>query len=129
MNVLQPDGWERPRGFSHGVSAQGTTVFVAGQIGRTPGGELAGDGIAAQARQALANILTILAAGGAKAEHITRMNWYIVDTKEYVTAGREIGQAYREVIGNHYPAMTLLEVSRLLDEKAKVEIEVTAVVP
>ncbi len=129
MNVLQPDGWERPRGFSHGVTAQGTTVFVAGQIGRTPGGELAGDGIAVQARQALENILAILAEGGAKAEHITRMNWYIVDTKEYVAAGREIGQAYREVIGSHYPAMTLLEVSRLLDEKAKVEIEVTAVVP
>lgn len=129
MNILQPQSWARPKGFSHGVLAEGKTVFVAGQIGRTPNGELAGADFASQARQALQNIVDVLAEGGAAPQHITRMNWFIVDTEEYLSAARDVGRAYREIIGDNFPAMTLLEVSRLLDEKAKLEIEVTAVIP
>ena len=128
MQILQPKGWAQPRGFSNGVAAEGTQVFVAGQIGWDADQKLADD-FAAQVRQALANTVAVLAEAGAKPEHIVRMNWFVTDKRDYIAAGREIGQAYKEIIGRNFPAMTLLEVKSLLDDRAKVEIESTAVIP
>src|SRR5215470_12697676 len=128
MQVLQPKGWPQPRGYSNGILAEGRQVFVAGQIGWDAAKNLADD-FAGQVRQALANTVAVLAEAGAKPEHIVRMNWYVTDKREYLAAGREIGKAYKELIGPHYPAMTLLEVKALLEDRAKVEIETTAVIP
>ena len=128
MQVLQPKGWKQPRGFSHGVAAEGTQVFVAGQIGWDANQQLADD-FAAQVRQALANTVAVLAEAGAKPEHIVRMNWFVTDKRDYIAAGKAIGAAYKEIIGPTFPAMTLLEVKSLLDDRAKVEIESTAVIP
>ena len=128
MQALQPKGWKQPRGFSHGIAAEGKQVFVAGQIGWTADQQLADD-FAAQVRQALANTVAVLAEAGAKPEHIVRMNWFVTDKRDYIAAGKAIGAAYKELIGPHYPAMTLLEVKSLLDDRAKVEIESTAVIP
>jgi enamine deaminase RidA (YjgF/YER057c/UK114 family) len=128
MQVLQPKGWKQPRGFSHGVVAEGRQVFVAGQIGWNAEQQLADD-FAAQVRQALANTAAVLAEAGARPEHIVRMTWYVTDKRDYIAAGREIGKAYKEIIGANYPAMTLIEVKSLLEDRAKVEIESTAVVP
>jgi enamine deaminase RidA (YjgF/YER057c/UK114 family) len=128
MQVLQPKGWKQPRGFSHGIAAEGRQVFVAGQIGWDAQQTLADD-FAAQVRQALANTVAVLAEAGAKPEHITRMTWYVTDKRDYIAAGREVGKAYQEIIGKSYPAMTLVEVKSLLEDRAKVEIESTAVVP
>jgi enamine deaminase RidA (YjgF/YER057c/UK114 family) len=130
MRVLNPEGWPRPKGFSNGVAAEGTSVFVAGQIGWNPVEEkFETDDFAEQVRQALANTVAVLAAAGAGPEHITRMTWYVTDRKEYLAAVREVGGAYREVIGPNYPAMALVEVGGLVDDRARVEIETTAVVP
>jgi enamine deaminase RidA (YjgF/YER057c/UK114 family) len=128
MQVLQPKGWKQPRGFSHGVVAEGRQVFVAGQIGWNAEQQLADD-FAAQVRQALANTAAVLVEAGAKPEHLVRMTWYVTDKRDYIAAGREIGKAYKEIIGANYPAMTLVEVKSLLEDRAKVEIESTAVVP
>jgi enamine deaminase RidA (YjgF/YER057c/UK114 family) len=128
MQVLQPKGWPQPRGYSNGILAEGRQVFVAGQIGWDAEKKLADD-FAAQVRQALANTVAVLAEAGARPEHIVRMNWYVTDKREYLAAGREIGRAYKELIGPSYPAMTLLEVKALLEDRAKVEIETTAVIP
>jgi enamine deaminase RidA (YjgF/YER057c/UK114 family) len=128
MQILQPKGWKQPRGFSHGIAVEGRQVFVAGQIGWNAEQQLADD-FAAQVRQALSNTAAVLAEAGAKPEHIVRMTWYVTDKRDYIAAGREIGKAYKEIIGPHYPAMTLLEVKSLLEDRAKVEIESTAVVP
>ena len=128
MQALQPKGWKQPRGFSHGIAAEGKQVFVAGQIGWDANQQLADD-FAAQVRQALANTVAVLAEAGAKPEHIVRMNWFVTDKRDYIAAGKAIGAAYKEIIGAHYPAMTLLEVKSLLDDRAKVEIESTAVIP
>lgn len=129
MEILQPSTMPRPAGFSHGIAARGRTVFVAGQVGSVPGGDLVPGGFAAQARQALQNIVAVLAAGGARPEHICRMTWFVTDMQEYVAARRELGVVYREVIGAHYPAMSAYGTTGLLDPDAKLEVEVTAVVP
>ena len=128
MRVLQPPDWKPPRGYSNGIEAEGRLVFVAGQIGWNGQSEFETDDFAGQVRQALANIVAVLAEGGAEPRHITRMTWYITDKSEYVASLRDVGAAYREVIGQHYPAMTLVQVAALLEDRAKVEIEATAVV-
>lgn len=129
MQVLQPAAWPRPRGFSHGVSAQGTVVFVAGQIGTDQESDVISDGFAGQAEQALRNVVTILREAGAGPEQITEMTWYVTDLAAYRDAGREIGTAWRELLGRNFPAMTLVQVSGLLDARAMVEISATAVMP
>lgn len=129
MNVLLPPGWPRPRGYANGVTARGRMVFVAGMIGWDAQGVFHTDDLAGQVRQALQNIVDVLAAGDAKPEHIVRMTWYVTDKAEYVAAYPEIGRAFRELIGCYNAVMTAVEVSALVEDRAKVEIEVTAVVP
>jgi len=129
MQVLQPPGWARPRGYSNGVVASGRTVFIAGQIGWDAQGHFHTDDLVGQVRQALQNVVAVLAEAGGKPEHIARMNWYITDKRSYISSLRGIGEAYREVMGAHYPAMTAVEVTALIEDRAKVEIEVTAVIP
>ncbi len=129
--VLQPPDWPRPRGYANGVSAQGRQVFVAGMIGWTPDGVFESDDLVDQVRQALANIRSVLAEAGARPEHMVRMTWYVVDRADYLARGRDIGAVYREVMGpgNYDVAMSAIEVRALMEARAKVEIEVTAVVP
>ena len=129
MEFLQPEGWAKPRGYANGIAASGRMVFVSGMIGWDADGVFHTDDFACQVRQALANIVAVLAEGGAKPEHIVRMTWYVLDKKEYVAAYPEIGVAYRELIGRHYPTMTAVQVAGLVEDRARVEIEVTAVVP
>jgi enamine deaminase RidA (YjgF/YER057c/UK114 family) len=129
IEVLQPPGWPRPRGYSNGVAARGRQVFVSGMIGWNARGEFESDAFADQARQALLNAVEVLREAGAGPQHIVRMTWYVVDRREYLADAKALGAAYREVIGAHYPAMTAVEVSALIEERARVEIEVTAVVP
>jgi len=129
MRVLQPPHWPRPRGYSNGVAAKGSMVFVSGIVGWNAQGEFASHDFVAQVRQALLNIVEILEQARAKPEHIARMTWYVLDKDEYMASAKEMGAAYREIIGRHYPAMTVVEVSGLVEAKARVEIEVTAVVP
>ena len=129
MQVLLPTGWPRPRGYANGVAAKGRLVFVAGMVGWDAQCRFHSDDFAAQVRQALANVISVLAAGGARPEHIVRMTWYVTDKREYLAAGAEIGRAYRELIGSYSVAMTAVQVSALMEDRAKVEIEVTAVVP
>jgi enamine deaminase RidA (YjgF/YER057c/UK114 family) len=129
MQILQPPGWARPRGYSNGVSASGRQIFVAGQIGWDEQCRIQTDDLAEQVRQALKNVVAVLAEAGAKPEHIVRMTWYLIDKREYIGAARAIGAIYREIIGGHYPTMTAVQVSALIEDRAKVEIEVTAVVP
>jgi len=129
MKILQPDGWAAPRGYSNGIAAQGTVVSIAGQIGWNAQCVFESDDFAAQARQALANIVAVLAEAGGKPEHIVRMTWYVTDKHEYVAAYPAIGVAYRDLIGRHFPAMTAVQVAALIEDRAKVEIEATAVIP
>jgi enamine deaminase RidA (YjgF/YER057c/UK114 family) len=129
MRVLNPPGWPTPRGYSNGIAAEGTLVFVAGQVGWTAAGRFETADFAGQARQALENIRTVLATAGARPEHVTRMTWYVCNRREYLASLKEVGRAYRDIMGWHYPAMTLVEVQALLEEGAKVEIEATAVLP
>ena len=129
MQVLQPPRWPRPKGYANGVVARGRTVFVAGMIGWDAEGRFPGDDFAAQARQALQNIVEVLNEAGARPEHIVRMTWYVTDKREYLAAGKAVGQAYREVIGAYNAAMTAVQVTALIEDRAKVEIEVTAVIP
>lgn len=129
MQVLLPPGWPRPRGYANGVTARGRMVFVAGMIGWDAQGVFHTDDMAAQVRQALQNIVDVLTAGGAKPEHIVRMTWYVTNKQEYVAAYPEIGKAFKELIGSFNAAMTAVEVAALVEDRAKVEIEVTAVVP
>jgi len=129
MQVLLPEGWPRPRGYSNGVVAQGRTVFVAGMIGWDAQCVFHTDDFAGQVRQALHNVVAVLQAGGAKPEHIVRMTWYVTDKREYLAAAAEVGRAFREVIGSFGMAMTAVQVAALIEDRAKVEIEVTAVVP
>jgi enamine deaminase RidA (YjgF/YER057c/UK114 family) len=129
MQLLQPDGWPRPRGYSNGIVAEGKIVYVAGQVGWNARGEFQTDDFAGQVRQALHNIVAVLAEAGATPSHITRLTWYVTDMLEYRAAVKDVGRAYREVIGDHFPAMTLVEVAGLLEDRAKVEIEATAVIP
>ena len=129
MEFLQPEGWPRPKGYSNGIAASGKMVFVSGMVGWDKDGVFQTDDFAGQVRQALTNIVAVLAEGGAKPEHIVRMTWYVLDKKEYVAAYPEIGAAYRELIGRHFPTMSAVQVAGLVEDRAKVEIEVTAVVP
>ena len=129
FDILQPPDWAAPLGYSNGVAAEGRQVFIAGQIGWTGDAKLVSGGLAAQAEQALRNIIAVLAQAGGEARHIVRLNWYVTDKSAYVAQRKEIGAAYRRIIGKHYPAMTLLVVAGLLEEGAQVEIEATAVVP
>ena len=129
VQVLQPEGWARPRGYANGVAARGRQVFIAGMIGWDGQGVFHSDDFAAQARQALANIVEVLREAGGRPEHIVRMTWYVTDKREYLAAGREVGRAYRELIGVYHAAMTAVQVSALIEDRAKVEIEATAVIP
>ncbi|MGJ9419608.1 RidA family protein [Massilia sp. CMS3.1] len=129
MEFLQPKDWPRPRGYANGIAAMGRMVFVSGMVGWDADGVFQTDDFAGQVRQALANIVAVLAEGGAKPEHIVRMTWYVLDKKEYVAAYPEIGVAYRELIGRHFPTMSTVQVAGLIEDRARVEIEVTAVVP
>ena len=128
--ILQPAGWVQPRGYANGVAASGRQVFVAGQIGWNERCEFDSDDFIVQVRQTLLNIRAVLAEAGAAPEHIVRMTWYLIDKREYIARGREVGQAYRDVLGRDYGiAMSAVQVSALMEDRAKVEIEVTAVVP
>ncbi|MDO9571801.1 MAG: RidA family protein [Hydrogenophaga sp.] len=129
MKHLQPPGWATPKGYANGVAARGTLIFVGGQIGWNSAQQFESDDFIAQTRQALANIHAVLACAGAGPEHMVRMTWYIVDRVEYNARLRELGTVYREILGKNFPAMTCVEVSALVEERAKVEIEVTAVLP
>jgi enamine deaminase RidA (YjgF/YER057c/UK114 family) len=129
MQFLQPPGWATPKGYANGVAARGTLVFVGGQIGWNGEQVFESDDFIAQTKQALHNVHAVLACAGASPEHMVRMTWYITDRDEYNTRLRELGGVYREVMGKCFPAMTCVEVSRLVEVRAKVEIEVTAVVP
>jgi enamine deaminase RidA (YjgF/YER057c/UK114 family) len=128
MTILQPTGWPRPKGFACGVVAAGATVFVSGQIGWDERGRFP-SGFAEQVGLALRNIVTVLAQAGAGPEHIVRLTWYVTDKHEYLAAQREIGEAYRTVMGRRFPAMSVVEVTGLLEDEAQVEIEATAVIP
>jgi enamine deaminase RidA (YjgF/YER057c/UK114 family) len=129
MKILQPPGWVRPRGYANGVAARGTAVYVSGMIGWDGQGVFHTDDFAGQTRQALHNIVAVLAEAGARPEHIVRMTWYVLDKREYVAAWPAIGAAYREIMGAHFPAMTAVQVAGLVEDRARVEIEVTAVAP
>lgn len=126
--VLQPSGWPSPKGYANGMAADGRIVLTGGVIGWDSEERLAA-GIVAQVRQALCNIAAILAEGGALPEHLVRLTWYVVDMDEYLSNLKELGRIYREVFGSHYPAMALVQVVRLVEKAARVEIEATAVVP
>ena len=127
--VILPPGWPRPKGYANGVVASGRMLFIAGMIGWDGQGVFHSDDFAAQARQALQNLADVLHAAGGKPEHIVRMTWYVTDKREYLAAGREVGQAFRELIGSFNAAMTAVEVTALIEDRAKVEIEATAVLP
>ena len=129
MKVLQPAGWKPPRGYVNGVSVQGRQIYVAGQIGWNPACVFESDDLVAQVRQALSNVRAVLAEDGASPEHIVRMTWYLTDKREYLARAKEIGAAYRETIGSYAVAMTAVQVTALMEDRARVEIEVTAVVP
>jgi enamine deaminase RidA (YjgF/YER057c/UK114 family) len=127
--TLQPPGWKRPRGYANGIAAEGRLVFVAGQVGWDANEVFQSDEFAAQVRQALINTVAVLREAGARPEHITRMTWYVTDKDEYLASLEAVGRAYREVMGRHYPAMSAVQVAGLIEDRAKVEIESTAVVP
>ena len=129
IKKLQPPDWAEPKGYANGILARGALLFVGGQIGWNAKQEFESDDFIAQTKQALQNILAVLQAGGAGPEHMVRMTWYVVDRVEYGARLKELGGAYREVMGKNFPAMTCVEVAALVAERAKVEIEVTAVVP
>jgi enamine deaminase RidA (YjgF/YER057c/UK114 family) len=129
MDFLQPANWKRPKGYANGVAAKGRTIFVSGMIGWDAQGILVSKDFVEQVRQTLKNIVHVLAEVHARPEHIVRMNWYVVDKKEYIGAYKELGRVYREIIGRHYPAMTAVQVIGLIEDGARVEIEVTAVLP
>ena len=128
LTVLQPSGWSRPRGYANGIATSGRMVFVAGQIGWNADCVFDSDDLVAQTAQALRNLVAVLAEGGALPSHIVRMTWYVTDRAEYLRRAKELGAAYREIIGGNYPAMTAVEVSALIEARAQVEIEVTAVI-
>lgn len=130
MTILQPPGWAKPKGFANGIAVKGgTTVYIAGQIGWTGEGRWEARDFGGQFRQALANILEVLAQAGGKPEHLVRLTWYVLDKKEYLGALKEVGVAYRELMGRNYPTMAVVQVGALIEAEAKLEIEATAVVP
>jgi len=130
MQILQPPGWAKPKGYSNGIAVKGgTAVFIAGQVAFNAENVLEEKTFGGQFRQTLKNTLAVLAEAGGRPEHIVRMTWYVVDKGEYLGAIREVGAAYRELIGRHYPAMAVVQVAALMEDEAKVEIETTAVIP
>ena len=129
MKILQPPGWTRAKGFSNGIAANGNLVFIAGQIGWTGECKWEAKDFAGQFRQAIKNILEVLAQANGRPEHIVRLTWYVLDKQEYVGALKEVGTAYRELMGRHYPTMAVVQVSGLVESEARLEIEATAVVP
>lgn len=129
MKLLQPPGWRSPRGYANGVAASGTMVFVAGQVGWNAEQQFESDDFVAQVRQALLNVRAVLAEAGAGPQHITRMTWYLIDKRVYLARSREVGAVFREVVGVYHAAMSAVQVSALIEDRAQVEIEVTAVVP
>lgn len=129
MRILQPPGWARAKGFSNGIAAKGTLVFIAGQIGWTGEGKWEARDFAGQFRQALQNILAVLKEADGRPEHLVRLTWYVIDKDEYLGALREVGAAYRELMGRHYPTMAVVQVGGLVEREARLEIEATAVVP
>ena len=129
MQILQPPRWARPKGFSNGIACTGKLVFIAGQVGWTGEGKWEARDFAGQFRQALANILEVLAQAGGRPEHIVRLTWYVLNKKEYLGSLKEVGAAYRELMGRHYPTMAVVQVSGLVEDEARLEIEATAVVP
>ena len=129
MTKLQPPDWAEPKGYANGVMARGALIFVGGQIGWNAAQQFESDDFIAQTRQALLNIVAVLKAGGAGPEHMVRMTWYVTDRVEYTARLKELGITYREVMGKNFPAMTCVEVAGLVEERARIEIEVTAVLP
>jgi enamine deaminase RidA (YjgF/YER057c/UK114 family) len=129
MRILQPPGWARAKGFSNGIAAKGTLVFIAGQIGWTGEGEWEARDFAGQFRQALQNILAVLKEADGKPEHLVRLTWYVIDKDEYLRALPQVGAAYRELMGRHYPTMAVVQVGGLVEGEARLEIEATAVIP
>ena len=130
MQILQPPGWARPKGFSNGIAVRGgTTVYIAGQIGWTADERFEQKAFAGQFRQAIANIVAVLAQAGGRPEHLVRLTWYVLDKQEYLASLREVGAAYRETIGRHYPTMAVVQVTGLVEAEARLEIEATAVIP
>jgi len=127
--TLLPPGWKKPKGYANGIAAQGTLVFVAGQIGWNEREDFESDVFAAQVRQALKNVVAVLKEAGAGPEHVTRLTWYVTDKQEYLASLAEVGSAYRDLMGRNFPTMTLVEVRALVEDRAKVEIEATAVIP
>lgn len=129
MQILNPDEWVKPKGYANGIAVEGRQIFIAGQIGWNAEASFDSDDLVDQTRQALRNIVRVLAEAGARPEHIVRLTWYVVDKRDYMARNADIGRAYREILGRHYPAMTLVQVASLLEDRAKVEIEATAVIP
>lgn len=127
--ILQPEGWAKPIGYANGVAARGRQVYVGGQIGWNGQCQFESDDLVDQVRQTLENIMAVLAEAGGRAEHITTMTWYFVDKAEYLANLKGIGQAYREVIGRHFPAMAAVQVVALIEDRAKIEIQAIAVIP
>ena len=129
FHVLQPEGWAPPKGYANGIEARGRQIYVAGMIGWNGQGVFESDDFVAQCRQALQNIVDTLACAGAGPQHVVRLTWYVKDKREYLTRARELGQAYQQVMGKNFPVMALLQVADLVEDRAQVEIEATAVVP
>jgi enamine deaminase RidA (YjgF/YER057c/UK114 family) len=129
MKTLQPPDWAAPKGYANGIAARGTLVFVGGQIGWNAQQVFESDDFIEQARRALSNIVAVLAEAGASPKHVVRMTWYVVDRGEYLGNLRALGRVYRDVMGRHYPAMTAVQVAALIEQRAKLEIEATAVIP
>jgi enamine deaminase RidA (YjgF/YER057c/UK114 family) len=129
IQILQPPGWARAKGFSNGIAATGKLVFIAGQIGWTGEGKWQARDFAGQFRQALKNILEVLAEAKGKPEHIVRLTWYVLDKQEYLNSLKAVGEAYRDLMGKHYPTMAVVQVSGLVENEARLEIEATAVIP
>ncbi|MBV8031900.1 MAG: RidA family protein [Betaproteobacteria bacterium] len=129
LTILQPPGWARPRGFSNGIAASGRLVFIAGQVGWTGEGRWEARDFAGQFRQALKNVLDVLAEAKGGPQHIVRLTWYVIDRDEYVAALAPVGRAYRDLMGRHFPTMAVVQVSGLVEKEARLEIEATAVVP
>jgi enamine deaminase RidA (YjgF/YER057c/UK114 family) len=129
VKILQPPGWAQPKGYANGIAARGTLVFVAGQIGWNAQCQFETDDFVEQAAIALENVVAVLTEAGAKPEHVVRMTWYVTDRAAYLAAGKDLGAAYRKLFGRHFPTMSAVEVSALMEARAKIEIEVTAVIP
>ncbi|RIH87114.1 2-iminobutanoate/2-iminopropanoate deaminase [Meiothermus luteus] len=129
IQILQPPGWPKPKGYANGIAARGRLVFMAGMVGWNREGVFESDDFVAQARQALKNVLETLAEAGGRPEHLVRLTWFVTSKAEYLASLEALGEAYRALMGRHYPAMTVVEVKALMEDRAKVEIEATAVIP